>query len=313
MLPVTGNRVLLIGAGGGFDIMTIQMIRDAILADNPQVKVETAGWLNPKFDHYYSSDGFKKVVSFEKAVNEVSEVVRFRRPKIDYDNPSHPGFDWYLKYGGQKPIVDTELRKVVKHRLWNFSTRFGLAPLIIFASEYNSIIVCDVGGDILYSGATDNEVRTPLIDAFSLALLAELFQVNKQSDCKVMLLGLGTDGELLASHIRTNLQIIKHNRGILDTFFLKQTHITSLQKYYEQVSNFTDGKTIPLLLAIWEATQEGNKVPIIGQRDVNSYSEWFNKVFIVSPDVVCHHNPLTPSQSFGEITKKAYVLGWKPR
>lgn len=316
MIPVFGKHILLIGGGGGFDIVAVQMIREATLLEYPAICIDTAGLLNPKFDHYYSFDGFKNIVHFEEAVNKfitASDIRRFRRHRNDLDSPSHPGFDWYLRYGTVKPMVDTELRKSVNHQIWHFSTRFGIEPIVKFLSLYDSVILCDVGGDILYSGSCDNEVRTPLIDAFSLSLLTGLSLYRIISNSKVMLLGIGTDGELTASHMRTNLQRLSQKKGIEEIFTLKSNHLKLLHKYYNKLCYFNGGNTIRLMFAIWEATQLDKRVPVIAQRNVNEYEEWFNKVYILNSEILCQHNPLAMSRSFGEIIRKAYELGWRPK
>ncbi|WP_106767826.1 DUF1152 domain-containing protein [Paenibacillus faecalis] len=306
------KKILLLAAGGGFDIVTVQMLREYMLTDSNSLTIETAGWLNPKFDHYYIKDGY---VEFEKPVNILdknNQVIRFRRSEVKYDSTDHPGYRWYERQGETKELVDDELSNMMQSHLINLSTRYGINPLISFFKQYDEVIICDVGGDILYSGPKDNEVKTPLIDAFSLAALRHN-SLSNELNVRVMVFGLGTDGEINAEHLEENINHLIQMGGLISKNKLTHKHIELLSKYFIPIRKKYGGNTIRCLLEIWNYSNnkhEFHSSENARKRNLVSYYKWFNYYFVFNYETILQLNPLSRASSMKEIYKEAIGIGW---
>ena len=310
MFDVSGNRVLVIGAGGGFDILTVQIVRDRLQTTNRAVQIDTAGWLNPKFDHFYLEDEGK--YRFElpiNVLNRTGHVIRFRRKSAQYDCLEHPGMEWYLEHGTRKSIVDDEMRGIVRQPLIHFSTRYGSDTIAKFLATYGTVVLCDVGGDVLYSGQKDNEVQTPLIDAFSLVVLRKA-QAISNLEIRVFLLGLGTDGELTANHIEENLGLLVDEAEVLPETLINESDVVALRSYYARIRCKYGGNTIRAILAIWDGRGGGLPLSTVTERDPSAYSTWFNKIISIDFNALCDLNPLSAGDSFSDVSQLAKEHDW---
>lgn len=299
------KSVLILGAGGGFDVVSIQMIRSEIIREFPDTQVDTAGMLNPKFDHFFSIDD-ESVPTFEGPVNVGPHVVRYRRTTNESGVRS---YSWYREFGESKWMVDKPLQESVDWPIYLFSTRFGYDELSEFVRNYSAFFVCDIGGDILYAGSSCNEAITPLIDGFSLGLAS---RVSDAGDVLtgVLVFGLGTDGELYPENIEACLETLDAMGGILDVGVLDTRCVGELERFYKMVSVNTSGKTIRLILETWNAIKNGRPLPQLAGRDMRMYRRWANRIYALETEAVCRLNPLTAGDSFDAIRKIGESHGW---
>ena len=302
------GRSLLLAAGGGFDILTVQSVLDLLLKLGVATEndVDVAGWLNPKFDHFLS-DGTDTVV-FEKPVNYLGldqNIVRFRRLSVQYDSIEHPEYVWYERYGTRKPIVDNEVPGIVGRGIYCLSTRYGLVDLTWFCSAYDKVIVCDVGGDILFSGPEDSNVKTPLLDALSLATLRRVRLEAKSLSIRVAIVGLGSDHELEPRQLARNLDRIARNQGLLGGMRIDEQIFDRLECRYAQVVNKYGGNTI---LRMLRARQEFSRA-----QDNATGIPLFDPTiaYLLDFDAVCALNPLSTASSLKEMYEMATSMGWR--
>ena len=171
--------------------------------------------------------------------------------------------------------------------------------------NYAEIIVCDVGGDILFSGQRDNMIKTPIIDAFALAI-ARRYAVKKSAF--IYLLGLGIDGELYKKNIEMNLSELDYKKAILSIEYLDQTDVDFLKQFYNQVKfEENSGKTNRLLIDIWENNIDKND--IAKKRNIHDMEQWFNKIFIVEANKLASMNPLSAVDNYNDMLNMLQEFG----
>ena len=298
-------KKIIIGAGGGYDIVVAAMLRNRLL-HGASVEIDLGGFLNPKFVHFFSNDDFVDDITDEQAINKSLDVIRFRRlPCNTHDTPINR-YQHYKKYGEIKDIVDSRVRKSVGCPVYNFSLRFSMDSIVQFLNDnYAEIIVCDVGGDILFSGQRDNMIKTPIIDAFALAI-ARRYAVKKSAF--IYLLGLGIDGELYKKNIEMNLSELDYKKAILSIEYLDQTDVDFLKQFYNQVKfEENSGKTNRLLIDIWENNIDKND--IAKKRNIHDMEQWFNKIFIVEANKLASMNPLSAVDNYNDMLNMLQEFG----
>ncbi|HEX3479147.1 MAG TPA: DUF1152 domain-containing protein [Kofleriaceae bacterium] len=301
-LPLPGERrILVLGAGGGSDVIAAEVVRRALLRRAPGRQVDLAGLLNPKFEHHYLADGD---AAPERAINRAAGVARFRRASLDEPPRSYAQ---RVRDGRCKPMPDARLAELVDGPIYQLSTRFGLDELCEFAAGYEAVLACDVGGDILYGGPADNMVRTPLMDAFSLALLRRIHA--RGTTGYVLLLGPGTDGELSPERLAAAIDALGRRGAIRARGRLSARDVEALADLQERCGE-ASGKTLRLIVAVRAALASGASLPAIAGRDMERFRLWVDQAYLLDGAGVWSHNPLAAGDSREQIAAIASDLGW---
>ena len=321
-LPVPeGRRVLVLGAGGGADIVAAEVVRRSILRRDPGGRdlggrdpggrdpggpdlgrtVDIAGLLNPKFEHHYVIAG---EILPERAINRAAGVVRFRRAGLDEPARSYVE---RCREGRAKPMPDAGLAAVVAGPVYQLSTRFGLDEASAFVAGYDVVIACDAGGDILYGGAADNMARTPMMDAFSLALLRRGHA--RGGTGHVLLLGPGSDGELTAERLAAALEALAQRGAILARGRPAACDLTLAAALLDQLAA-AGGTTLRAMCAVRAALEAGARLPVIAGRDLEPFRRWADHAYLIDGAALWSHNPLAAGDSMEEIATIAASLGW---
>ncbi len=227
------KKVLVIGAGGGNDIVSATLV--ALYLNSQGIETDVGGALSPGAVHTYQGNIESVVNSLE---GDVRRYVPSRKP-------------------GEISFVDAHLPRLIqKHhlpirKLYNFSIRFGTSALTAGVEDlakkegYECIVAVDVGGDILARGSEDQYVLSPMMD---FAFLKGL------SDCKVPSLliefGLGTDGELRPAGIREILDNLRKKSIILYESHISGKHneVKKFRALFEDVRKIRSGHTAVMTL-----------------------------------------------------------------
>lgn len=285
---------IIIGAGGGYDIVIAAMLKNR-LNNEFNEEIDVGGMLNPKFMHFFNNES-------EQPVNLVRSAYKFR-----IDEAISQNFDSYLRSGKQVPFVDSELSKILNCRIYDFSLRFGVEPIAKFlAKQYDDIIFCDVGGDILFFSSEDSSVKTPIIDAFSLKV-ANMYSKLLNKSCYLILVGLGLDGEMRPINLNNNMRVLEKENAIRCTEKLNVRDYSYLENIYNKVRVGEKGKTNQLLIDIAKNNLEDND--LVKRRRILEYKEWFHKIIWVNTKCVYDHNPLCYCDTINEMKIKARELG----
>jgi Protein of unknown function (DUF1152) len=298
-----GRRVLVLGAGGGFDVVAAEMVRRSLLRRDPGREVDIAGLLNPKFEHHYVRA--REAVP-ERAVNRAAGVVRFRRASLD--EPDRP-YAERVREGQPKPMPDALLADAVSGPVYQLSTRFGLDELVDFAAGYDVLLACDVGGDVLYGGPADNMARTPLMDAFSLALLRRAHH-ERGTTGTVLLLGPGTDGELPAGRLAAAFDTLGRRDAIRAKGRPSARDLEIVAELLERCAGLPGGKTLHLMGAVRTALLAGARLPAMAGRDMESFRPWVDHAYLLDGPALGAYNPLAAGASMDAIAAIAAELGW---
>lgn len=293
-------KKIVIGAGGGYDIVVAAMIRNRILRHNSD-EIAVGGFLNPKFTHIYDN-GSDHVV--ESAVNLVKSARKYRITLDEYT--SEKSYDCNKEEAVH--FVDQKLSEVLDCSVYNFSLNYEAEQIAVFLVEnYDEIYLCDVGGDILFFGREDSSVKTPIIDAFSLIVARKCYELAEKK-CQLILVGIGLDGELGKINISRNLASLENEAAVLGVEDICSLDIEYLEKVYNGVRITNKGKTNQLLIDIWN-DKNLEKNPLVIKRNILNFKEWFNKIYIVDALAVHRHNPLCSYKNIDEMKKAAAELG----
>ncbi|MBK1811309.1 DUF1152 domain-containing protein [Clostridium sp. YIM B02505] len=283
---------IVIGMGGGYDIVAAYMVARSLERQcNEHQDIQIGGFLNPKFSHVYvQPDG---LVKEEVAVNHVLEAYKYRWTKCNNE-------------AQKEYFVDSSLAQMISNDVYNFSTQNLLEVVDFLDKTYNKIIFCDVGGDVLFSGRRDSMVKTPIIDAFSLKI-ASMLNKKDSSKVKIMLLGLGYDGELPYSNIKSNMDLLYKNHAILGSWNICKDDIDELEKVYYNIKQGRKGKTIQLMIDVWNGQVTDHE--IYEKRRIDDFAEWHNKGYWVDPTYLSQMNPLCLERDFTSMLNAAKNLG----
>lgn len=281
------NRILIIAAGGGYDIVSIHYIADW-LKQNRNCEIDIAGFQNPKFQHYFEKDN---IVSDEIPVRKVNgyKLRRFYRSKSYFTEGEYQSYAYNLSHGEEKDWVDARVAWLTEYDFYSLSTRKSTDELSEFICNYSEVYLCDVGGDILFSGKDDIEVKTPFIDSFSLVILKESLIKKPELKSHVIIIGPGLDLELSPSHLEKNLGscTIEEKIRIQYDSFNKTTYTL-----FKKVVYGNSGKSITRLMGKLEGQPAA---------DLIEYGEMPLYLYVLDSQSVIELNPLTKSYSYSEI------------
>ena len=198
------KRILIVAAGGGYDILTVHLAAWAVQRRYPECTVEIGGMLNPKFRHFYFPD--PNTVFSEAVVRQINGLtcVRFRvAPSYEQIPLAEYSYAECMGAFPQKDFPDGRTAAVSEMTLYHLSPRLDTDALVSFLCGYDRVFFCDVGGDFLYAGAENREVQTPLMDAYALVLAKKC--TEQGTDCRLWVIAPGSDRELSPAHLRANL------------------------------------------------------------------------------------------------------------
>ncbi|MBI5066177.1 DUF1152 domain-containing protein [Candidatus Woesearchaeota archaeon] len=232
-LPKKYNKALLIGTGGGNDI--VSAILPALYLSKQGTQVDIAGILSPGATHTYRGKQ-------EQVINKLEgDVKRF----ISSKKPTEISF-----VDSSLPQIAKEL-KIPVNNFYNLSTKQGSQELsvtvkkLVETNKYDLVLGVDVGGDILARGKEDSKLFSPMMDFTTLYILPCL-----NVDSFLLEFGLGTDGELESNGIREILTELRQKNLILNESEINKNdkEVSSFKIIYEKISKTRTGNTIPLTL-----------------------------------------------------------------
>jgi hypothetical protein len=179
------RKTLLVAAGGGGDALASLLMSRRLMAPGHRPVVASYSWDRRILDPL---PGPRSATDFEEA--------RHLTPRnLEVTAKSR------LRSGGLSTLgllaKTTTARFVLLDPYGGATSMRQQLVQLIESLSFESVVLVDVGGDVLATGA-EAELRSPLADALSLAALAD-FPVP----VRVAVAGLGLDGELSASYARS--------------------------------------------------------------------------------------------------------------
>jgi adenylylsulfate kinase len=281
------RRILVVGAGGGADILAAEIVRSGLQNEYRRADVHVAGWLNPAYRHVYANwDEFEP----EVPVSRIKPILR-RRP----NGSSHPSVD------------RTWFHHVDATRTWLLSMCGGIEPLAEFASGFDFVVLCDCGGDILFHSGASSHIKTPVIDGLSLAMLAQSLVKNPKQVGIVAILAAGLDGEFTRESLIEALDRIKASH--LGSIELSSTHRHLLRQMVPYLSRRKGGTCIRLMEVI---SRTGSPARIEWpDRDVESFRSWFNQVLTFDARQIIGNNPISQAGTYSDAINLAKEAGWE--
>ncbi|MBI4919540.1 DUF1152 domain-containing protein [archaeon] len=229
-LPKKYNKALILGTGGGNDI--VSSVLPALHLLKEEIQVDIAGMLSPGAVHFYNGEQ-------EKVINYLEgRVKRFVSSKelaqISFVDSELVNYSRFL----QLPI----------NKFYNLSTKSGAREFIsevqdlVKKNNYDLVLGVDVGGDILSRGKEDSRIFSPMMDFASLLLLK-----NLDVDTYLLEFGLGTDGELETRAVKEILEELRSKKLIISEEKINPCKELEIFKdVYSKVSFERKGNTIPL-------------------------------------------------------------------
>jgi len=286
-------KKIIIGMGGGYDIVVAAMLREKLLRTHLEDEIDIGGMLNPKFIHFFDKAG----VGFqeENAVNQVGKkTIKYRRNGINTQ------YSYYLKNDKSIHFVDGKLSEEINGKIFDFSIYLENKDDIerFLKDNYDRIIFCDVGGDILFFGEKDKMVKTPIMDAYSIRIAHDLYEIYHK-DVKVLLLGIGLDGELPYENIKDNISLMEKNNGMDLYCQIDAIDIEWLRQIYNKVKYEDKGKTNQLLIDI--GMNQVDVSPLAKKREISKYKEWFHCIYNVDVEILYDLNPIAKGKTYGEM------------
>ncbi len=222
------KHVLVVGSGGGNDIVSAVLVAEALHAYG--TKVDIAGILSPRFKHIFDDQD-------EQTINTITATSR--RFALGKQLTERAYIDATLSR-----VLSTTRSKI--GQILGLSLRQGTIGLttaienLSAQEKYDAIIGVDVGGDIL--GTPNDRVLSPLMDMATLAVLGRL-----TTKSYLVEMGLGADGELTGEQIDTVVMDLHRTAGMvlaqeaLDPMDPAITHFSKL--YREHIAPIRAGNT----------------------------------------------------------------------
>lgn len=244
------KKILVLGAGGGNDILSALLIAGYLKEE--KIKVDIANMASPGFYHLFNSKG-------ERGVNQVTiHSKRFLCPSLR-DRIEAPYIDAHVPYICKKFGINIE-------NFYTFSIRFGSETLtkmvnhLIVNNSYDAVIAVDAGGDILADPIRDYFLLSPMLDFSTLNLLNSI----KGADVYLLAFALGADGEITFSRLKEihNKKFPHLVKG--GCYFSKEdVQIKLFKKMFEEFKVIRRGNTIPIFLntlEYFETREEQDKI-----------------------------------------------------
>ena len=180
-------KVLIVAAGGGGDVIGAAMVAEALGLTPDDAIIATVAWERLLIDPVPGPCPLSEFVGLQEAAGtfEVLPTTTTRPPR-----------------GSLLPRLRAELG----YRTFLLDLAQGVTGLVdqlgalhSHSGGVTSVWLVDVGGDVLADGSEPG-LRSPLCDAMTLAATAEI-----DPEARVLVAGLGLDGELTVPEVRQRL------------------------------------------------------------------------------------------------------------
>lgn len=281
------EKYLIMAAGGGYDILTAHIVAWMLRAST-DAEIDIAGMLNPKFQHFYfEDDGNKTEVLREGSIVLLNgkNAVRFKT-SLDYlEKYDDYSFDYCKDHFEKRDFMDLRLAGKSEFRLFNFSLKYSHEEQVRFMLNYNKVFLCDAGGDILYAGHVNKEIRTPIIDAYAL-MLARMYE-DRGGDCELLIISPGSDRELTRDHLVANLDTVEAQGTEIPLEMARK-----LKDLFLAVKAGDSGKTIKRML---------NSLGLLDEEYESEYACLENKIYKCDIKKAIQLNPLASKKGMAEI------------
>lgn len=281
------DKYLIISAGGGYDILTAHMVA-WMLRDSTDAEIDIVGMLNPKFQHFYGNeDGNKIEIQKEKSIAPLNmrNAVRFKISSDYLEKYNDYSFDYCNTHFEKRDFMDIRLVGKSEFRLLNFSLKYSPEEQVLFMLNYNKVILCDMGGDILYAGYSNKEIRTPIIDAYAL-MLARMYR-DRGGKCELWIISPGSDRELTLEHLLDNLNTVGAQSTDIPIDIARK-----LRDMFLAVKDGDSGKTIKRMLS---------SLGLSGEIYESEYGYLENKIYKCDIQKAIQLNPLSNKNCMAEI------------
>jgi len=236
------KKVLIIGTGGGNDIVSATLI--ANILHNKNICCDVAGILSPGAKHTF--DGLD-----EDAVNILGNRVKRFIAEKDLKEIS---------------FIDPLLFGIMQENnyvnfMYEFSLKNGVSELakeidkLVSKNNYDCVVGVDVGGDILGDFAKEEMLLSPIMDFFCLKLL-NLIHVPTH----LIQFGLGTDGELQSSRVGEIITEL-NDCGVIEgefSLFDFENEIEDFKKTFNKIKGVRAGHTATMTLETLKAGEDIN-------------------------------------------------------
>lgn len=249
------KHYLIIAAGGGYDILTAHMLawKLKLTAD---AEIDLAGMLNPKFKHFYfsaDSNNNPEILRESSVVSlSMKSAVRFKTAPTYLEKYEDHTFEYCREHFEERDFMDIRLAANSEFRLFNFSLRYSQEEQVQFMMKYDKVFLCDVGGDILYAGRENKEIKTPIVDAYAL-MLARMY-IERGGDCDLFIIAPGSDRELSKEHLLKNLENVDSECTEISLYL-----VDKLGALFLCVRRGDSGKTIKRMLNAFELYDDLNE------------------------------------------------------
>ena len=216
------DKVLLIGIGGGGDIIQCIPIRNYLnlLGVNEVMLggVNCEWWpFDVEGEHSYALApniyDTGELTNAEEVVSRIYKVQGDTRYK-------------------DKGIAEANVAEVFNEETYVFDVSDGVKNLVDSINQFvekeniDFVVGMDVGSDSIYSGETEiSQPRTPLVDFITLSTISEI-----DAPTIIGLAGYGCDGEIEEKDLEENVGKIMSNNGYLGAYGLTQQDVKDLEK-----------------------------------------------------------------------------------
>lgn len=270
------KKALLLGTGGGNDIVSTMLIAEYLM--NQGIQCDVAGVLSPGAIHEFNGEIEQPINKLEKDARRY--IASNNRCEISFIDSILPDLSKRMEYK-----VD---------QFYDFSTKFGTSILereinhLINENGYDLFLEVDVGGDIL-GRKKDKTLLSPLMDFTSLYLLDKVCV-----DSYLVEFGLGTDGELRKAGMLEILEELRTKNVLLSEGEIDNSHteVKRFRELYGNIANVRAGNTGRMTLKTLDI--KGTDQDLVSQY----YSKW---VVGNMPPLKNYFDVTIPYKTFGKV------------
>ena len=291
LAELSGKRVLVIGMGGGGDVVSATIIAFQLRRYRVDARIASILW------ERHQVDPKPGPIILEELIN--AEVLK------GYALIS--GDTYALRSGRRVKLQASRIARVTGEEIIGLTLAGGVQGLVAALRSINrdldvdTIIAVDVGGDVLGVGCEEN-LWSPLADQMVLSALAVYDRTSI-----VAIHGLSGDGELPLDYLTEALAKIARAGGLISVRGLERADMELLEALIEACE--TEASQIPLLAFKGEY---GEVTMRRGTRTV-TVNPLLAATFYIDAGILYDLQPLarklTPSRSIEEAVDVAHRLG----
>jgi hypothetical protein len=216
LIPGTGKdcRVLVIGIGGGGDVVSASVIAYMLEKQGCKVFIGSIAWERFVYDPIPGPIRFNELRNHE-LLNDYVAIVNEET--------------YAVREGKRIVFQAVNVAKALKRSVYVFDLWRGVKGYVYgvksLTNKFNltHVIGVDVGGDVLANGYESN-LWSPLADSMGLAML------NHIENSYLIIHSPGSDGELSQDEVLNRISIIAANNGYIGAHSLGSDEIMLLQK-----------------------------------------------------------------------------------